>query len=71
MEIEKRREEQKKFEENIENFANKTLEDEKDNSSSLNMDINSISLNGNTVLESFQVNAILKKYIGREKIFMH
>ena len=67
LEIEKRREEQKKFEEKVENFENKTLGDEKANSSSLNLDINNIFLVGNTVFEEFQINSILKKYIGKDK----
>lgn len=65
--MKKRREEQKKFEEKVENFENKTLGDEKANSSSLNLDINNIFLVGNTVFEEFQINSILKKYIGKDK----
>lgn len=67
LEIEKRREEQNKFDslvnENLYKQENKMVDVEND----FIVDIENIKIFGNTILESFQINPILKKYIGKNK----
>lgn len=64
IEIEKRREEQNKFDNlNINNFQKQPIKSESIEEN-LYLNVNSINISGNTILETFQINSILKKYIG-------
>lgn len=67
LEIEKRRAEQTKFDrainEPFQNIELKHTNIEKD----FVLDIRNIEIFGNTVLETFQINSLLKKYIGENK----
>lgn len=68
IEIEKRRQEQRDFESLIrsQDFSvPKNIDDnEKGN---LILDVLSIDLEGNTIFEDFQINALLRRYIGKDK----
>lgn len=67
LEIEKRREEQSKFDklvnESIQKQKNEQIGSERD----FFLDIKNINIFGNTILEDFEINPILKKYIGEDK----
>ena len=68
IDIEKRREEQQSFDNLIKTQNFNMSENNKDKEeNNLILNINSIDLYGNTILESFQINAILRKYIGKNK----
>ena len=68
IDIEKRREEQQSFDNLIKSQDFNMSENNKDKEeNNLILNINSIDLDGNTILESFQINAILRKYIGKNK----
>ena len=68
IDIEKRRQEQQDFDSLIksQNFSvPKSSEDNEQKNLILN--VNSINLEGNTIFEDFQIDAILRKYIGKNK----
>ena len=68
IDIEKRRQEQQDFDRLIreQNFSvSKNNED--NGQKKLILNVNSIVLEGNTIFEDFQIDAILRKYIGKNK----
>ena len=68
IDIEKRRQEQQDFDNLIksQNFSvPKSSEDNEQKNLILN--VNSINLEGNTIFEDFQIDALLRKYIGKNK----
>ena len=68
IDIEKRRQEQQDFDNLIksQNFsAPKSSEDNEQKNLILN--VNSIVLEGNTIFEDFQIDALLRKYIGKDR----
>lgn len=66
LEIEKRRDEQSNFENLIKSKAFDIQKKEySEETEELIIDIKNINLEGNTVLENFQINPFLKKYIGK------
>ena len=68
IDIEKRRQEQQDFDRLIreQNFSvSKNNED--NGQKNLILNVNSIVLEGNTIFEDFQIDAILRKYIGKNK----
>jgi len=68
IDIEKRRQEQQDFDNLIksQNFSvPKSSEDNEQKNLILN--VNSINLEGNTIFEDFQIDALLKKYIGKNR----
>ena len=68
IDIEKRRQEQQNFDELIRNQNFLTPQNiGKNEQKNLILNVNSIDLEGNTIFEDFQINAILRKYIGRDK----
>ena len=68
IDIEKRRQEQQNFDELIRNQNFLTPQNiGKNEQKNLILNVNSINLKGNTIFEDFQINAILRKYIGRDK----
>ena len=68
IDIEKRREEQQNFDSLIKSQNFNMPENNKDKKeNNLILNVSSIDLEGNTILESFQINAILRKYIGKNK----
>ena len=68
IDIEKRRQEQQDFDNLIksQNFSvpKSSKENEQKN---LILNVNSIKLEGNTIFEDFQIDALLRKYIGKNK----
>ena len=68
IDIEKRRQEQQNFDNLIKSQdfnVSKSIGDNEQKNLVLN--VNSIVLEGNTIFEDFQIDAILKKYIGKNK----
>ena len=66
--IEKRRQEQQDFDNLIRNQNFSVLKNNEDNGQkNLILNVTSIDLEGNTIFEDFQIDAILKKYIGKNK----
>ena len=68
IDIEKRRQEQQDFDNLIreQNF-NVSKNNEDNGKKDLILNVNSIVLEGNTIFEDFQIDAILRKYIGKNK----
>ena len=68
IDIEKRREEQQNFDKLIksQNFEREETDIENEGKDII-LDIISINLEGNTIFEDFQIDAILRKYIGGDK----
>ena len=68
IDIEKRREEQQNFDRLIksQNFEREETDMENEGKDIV-LDITSINLEGNTIFEDFQIEAILRTYIGRNK----
>ena len=68
IDIEKRRQEQQNFDELIRNQNFLTPQNiGKNEQKNLILNVNSIVLEGNTIFEDFQIDAILRKYIGKNK----
>ena len=68
IDIEKRRQEQQDFDNLIRNQNFSVPKNNEDNGQkNLILNVNSIVLEGNTIFEDFQIDAILKKYIGKNK----
>ena len=68
IDIEKRRQEQQNFDELIRNQNFLTPQNiRKNEQKNLILNVNSIDLEGNTIFEDFQINTILRKYIGKNK----
>ena len=68
IDIEKRRQEQQDFDNLIRNKNFSVLKNNEDNGQkNLILNVNSIVLEGNTIFEDFQIDAILRKYIGKNK----
>lgn len=68
IDIEKRRQEQQDFDNLIRNQNFSVPKDNEDNGQkNLILNVNSIVLEGNTIFEDFQIDAILRKYIGKNK----
>ena len=68
IDIEKRRQEQQDFDNLIKSQDFSVPKSSKDNEQkNLILNVNSIDLEGNTIFEDFQINAILRKYIGGDK----
>ena len=68
IDIEKRRQEQQDFDNLIKSQdfnVSKSIGDNEQKNLVLN--VNSIDLDGNTIFEDFQINTILRKYIGKNK----
>lgn len=66
LEIEKRRDEQGNFEKIINSKAFDIQKKEyAEETEELKIDVNHISLEGNTIFEKFQINSFLKKYTGK------
>ena len=68
IDIEKRRQEQQDFDNLIKSQdfnVSKSIGDNEQKNLVLN--VNSIDLDGNTIFEDFQIDAILRKYIGKNK----
>ena len=68
IDIEKRRQEQQNFDNLIKSQdfnVSKSIGDNEQKNLVLN--VNSIDLEGNTIFEDFQIDAILRKYIGKNK----
>ena len=68
IDIEKRRQQQQDFDNLIRNQNFSVLKNNEDNGQkNLILNVNSIVLEGNTIFEDFQIDAILRKYIGKNK----
>ena len=68
IDIEKRRQEQQDFDNLIRNQNFSVPKNNEDNGQkNLILNVNSIVLEGNTIFEDFQIDAILRKYIGKNK----
>ena len=68
IDIEKRRQEQQDFDNLIRNQNFSVLKNNEDNGQkNLILNVDSIVLEGNTIFEDFQIDAILRKYIGKNK----
>ena len=68
IDIEKRRQEQQDFDNLIRNQNFSMPKNNEDNGQkNLILNVNSIVLEGNTIFEDFQIDAILRKYIGKNK----
>ena len=68
VDIEKRRQEQQDFDNLIRNQNFSVPKNNEDNGQkNLILNVNSIVLEGNTIFEDFQIDAILRKYIGKNK----
>ena len=68
IDIEKRRQEQQDFDNLIRNQNFSVLKNNEDNGQkNLILNVNSIVLEGNTIFEDFQIDAILRKYIGKDR----
>ena len=68
IDIEKRRQEQQDFDNLIreQNF-NVPKNNEDNGKKDLILNVNSINLEGNTIFEDFQIDALLRKYIGKDR----
>ena len=68
IDIEKRRQEQQDFDNLIKSQNFSVPKSSKDNEQkNLILNVNSINLEGNTIFEDFQIDALLRKYIGKNK----
>ena len=68
IDVEKRRQEQQDFDNLIRNQNFSVPKNNEDNGQkNLILNVNSIVLEGNTIFEDFQIDAILRKYIGKNK----
>ena len=68
IDIEKRRQEQQDFDNLIRNQNFSVPKNNEDNGQkNLILNVTSIDLEGNTIFEDFQIDAILRKYIGKNK----
>ena len=68
IDIEKRRQEQQDFDRLIREQNFSVPQNNEDNGQkNLILNVNSIVLEGNTIFEDFQIDAILRKYIGKNK----
>ena len=68
VDIEKRRQEQQDFDNLIRNQNFSVPKNNEDNGQkNLILNVTSIDLEGNTIFEDFQIDAILRKYIGKNK----
>ena len=68
IDIEKRRQEQQDFDNLIRNQNFSVPKNNEDTGQkNLILNVNSIVLEGNTIFEDFQIDAILRKYIGKNK----
>ena len=68
IDIEKRRKEQQDFDNLIKGQDFNVPENNKGNDQkNLILNVNSINLEGNTIFEDFQIDALLRKYIGKNK----
>ena len=68
IDIEKRRQEQQDFDRLIKEQNFSVPKNNEDNEQkNLVLNVNSIDLEGNTIFEDFQINTILRKYIGKNK----
>ena len=68
IDIEKRRQEQQDFDNLIRNQNFSVSKNNEDNGQkNLILNVTSIDLEGNTIFEDFQIDAILRKYIGKNK----
>ena len=68
IDIEKRRQEQQDFDNLIRNQSFSVPKNNEDNGQkNLILNVNSIVLEGNTIFEDFQIDAILRKYIGKDR----
>ena len=68
IDIEKRRQEQQDFDNLIRNQNFSVPKNNEDNGQkNLILNVNFIVLEGNTIFEDFQIDAILRKYIGKNK----
>ena len=68
IDIEKRRQEQQDFDNLIRNQNFSVPKNNEDTGQkNLILNVNSIVLEGNTIFEDFQINTILRKYIGKNK----
>ena len=68
IDIEKRRQEQQDFDNLIRNQNFSVPKNDEDNGQkNLILNVTSIDLEGNTIFEDFQIDAILRKYIGKNK----
>ena len=68
IDIKKRRQEQQDFDNLIRNQNFSVPKNNEDNGQkNLILNVNSIVLEGNTIFEDFQIDAILRKYIGKNK----
>ena len=68
IDIEKRRQEQQDFDNLIRNQNFSVPKNNEDNGQkNLVLNVNSIDLEGNAIFEDFQINTILRKYIGKNK----
>ena len=68
IDIKKRRQEQQDFDRLIKEQNFSVPKNNEDNEQkNLVLNVNSIDLEGNTIFEDFQINTILRKYIGKNK----
>ncbi|MHB9305945.1 POTRA domain-containing protein, partial [Fusobacterium polymorphum] len=68
IDIEKRRQEQQNFDNLIKSQDFSVPKSSKENEQkNLILNVNSIKLEGNTIFEDFQIDALLRKYIGKNK----
>ena len=68
IDIEKRRQQQQNFDNLIRSQNFSVPKNNEDNGQkNLILNVNSIVLEGNTIFEDFQIDAILRKYIGKNK----
>ena len=68
IDIEKRRQEQQDFDNLIRNQSFSVPKNNEDNGQkNLILNVNSIVLEGNTIFEDFQIDAILRSYIGKDR----
>ena len=68
IDIEKRRQEQQDFDNLIRNQNFSVLKNNEDNGQkNLILNVDSIVLEGNTIFKDFQIDAILRRYIGKNK----
>ncbi|WDD87975.1 POTRA domain-containing protein [Fusobacterium nucleatum] len=68
IDIEKRRQEQQDFDNLIRNQSFSVPKNNEDNGQkNLILNVNSIVLEGNTIFEDFQIDAILRRYIGKDR----
>ena len=68
IDIEKRRQEQQDFDNLIRSQNFSVPKNNEDNGQkNLILNVNSIELEGNTIFEDFQIDAILRRYIGKDR----